>query len=207
MAIPKLPAAMLPLKDSLEVVFYRDAKMDDGRYANNGWMQELPDPVTKLTWDNAVLVSRMTARELGVQNGDVVEITLNGRSVKGPVWTQPGMADFSLGLALGYGRERAGRVGTGVGFNAYKIFTGKYIETGATVRKTGETHTLATTQSHWSMEGRPIVREANLAEFSKDPGFANEIHGTEPPVVQSLYPNPLDAAKKTALHQWGMAID
>ncbi len=207
MTIPKLPAAMLPLKDSLEVVFYRDAKMDDGRYANNGWMQELPDPVTKLTWDNAVLVSRMTARELGVQNGDAVEVTLNGRSVKGPIWTQPGMADFSLGLALGYGRERAGRVGTGVGFNAYKLFTGKYIETGATVRKTGETHTLATTQSHWSMEGRPIVREANLAEFSKDPGFANEMHGAEPPVVQSLYPNPLDEAKKTALHQWGMAID
>jgi molybdopterin-containing oxidoreductase family iron-sulfur binding subunit len=117
------------------------------------------------------------------------------------------MADYSLGLALGYGRERAGRVGTGVGFNAYKIFTGKYIETGATVRKTGETHALATTQSHWSMEGRPIVREANLVEFSKDPGFANEMHGTEPPVVQSLYPNPLDEAKKTALHQWGMAID
>jgi molybdopterin-containing oxidoreductase family iron-sulfur binding subunit len=207
MTIPKLPAAMLPLKDSLEVIFYRDAKMDDGRYANNGWMQELPDPVTKLTWDNAVLVSRMTARELGVQNGDVVEITLNGRSVKGPVWTQPGMADFSLGLALGYGRERAGRVGTGVGFNAYEIFSGKYIETGAMVRKTGETHTFATTQSHWSMEGRPIVREANLAEFFKEPGFANEMHGTEPPVVQSLYPNPLDAAKKTALHQWGMAID
>ncbi len=193
--------------NNLEVIFYRDAKMDDGRYANNGWMQELPDPITKLTWDNAVLVSRQTARELGVQNGDVVEITLNGRSVKGPIWTQPGMADYSLGLALGYGRQRAGRVGTGVGFNAYKIFSGKYIETGATVRKTGETYTFATTQSHWSMEGRPIVREANLAEFSKEPGFANEMHGTEPPVVQPLYPNPLDEAKKTALHQWGMAID
>ena len=87
--------------NNLAVVFYRDAKLDDGRYANNGWMQELPDPVTKLTWDNAVLISRKTARELGVQNGDVVEITLNGRSVKGPIWTQPGMADYSLGLALG----------------------------------------------------------------------------------------------------------
>jgi molybdopterin-containing oxidoreductase family iron-sulfur binding subunit len=205
--VPQLPASVSPRKDNLEVVFYRDAKMDDGRYANNGWLQELPDPITKLTWDNAVLVSRKTARELGVQNGDVVEITLNGRSVKGPIWTQPGMADYSLSLALGYGRERAGRVGTGIGFNAYKIFAGKYIETGATVRKTGETHALATTQSHWSMEGRPIVREANLAEFSREPGFANEMHGTEPPVVQSLYPNPLDEAKKTALHQWGMAID
>jgi molybdopterin-containing oxidoreductase family iron-sulfur binding subunit len=204
---PQIKAASAPSAQNLEVIFYRDTKMDDGRFANNGWMQELPDPITKLTWDNAVLVSRKTARELGVQNGDVVEITLNGRNVKGPIWTQPGMADYSLGLALGYGRERAGRVGTGVGFNAYTIFSGKYIETGAKVRKTGETHTFATTQSHWSMEGRPIVREANLAEFSQDPGFANEMHGAEPPVVQSLYPNPLDAVKKTALHQWGMAID
>jgi MoCo/4Fe-4S cofactor protein with predicted Tat translocation signal len=195
------------LANNLEVVFYSDAKMDDGRYANNGWMQELPDPITKLTWDNAVLVSRKTARELGVQNGDVVEITLNGRSVKGPIWTQPGMADYSLGLALGYGRERAGRVGNGVGFNAYKIFTGKYIETGATVRKTGETYPLATTQHHWSMEGRPAVREANLQEFSKNPDFANEMHGIEPPIVAPLYTNPLDEAKKTALHQWGMTVD
>jgi molybdopterin-containing oxidoreductase family iron-sulfur binding subunit len=194
--------------DNLEVIFYRDAKVDDGRYANNGWMQELPDPITKMTWDNAVLVSRKTAKELSVANGDIVEITLNGRSVKGPIWVQPGMADYSLGLALGYGREKAGRVGTRVGFNAYKIFNGKYIETGATIRKTGETYTLACTQNHWSMEGRPAVREANLKEFLDDPKFAAEkFHGTEPPIVQSLYPNPLDAAKKTALHQWGLVVD
>jgi molybdopterin-containing oxidoreductase family iron-sulfur binding subunit len=195
------------LSNNLEVIFYRDTKMDDGRYANNGWMQELPDPITKMTWDNAVLVSRKTARELDVQNGDVVEITLNGRNVRGPIWTQPGMADYSLGLALGYGQERAGRVGAGVGFNAYKIFTGKYIETGATVRKTGETHVIACTQNHWSMEGRPAVREANLEEFSKDPVFAKEMHEKEPPVVAPLYPNPLDEAKKTALHQWGLTVD
>ena len=195
-------------KDNLEVIFYRDAKVDDGRYANNGWMQELPDPVTKMTWDNAVLISRKTARELGVANGDIVEISLNGKTVSGPIWTQPGMADYSLGLALGYGRERAGRVGNGVGFNAYKIFSGKYIETGATIKKTGATYTLACTQHHWSMEGRPAVREANLEEFLKEPTFAQEkFHGVEPPVVQSLYPNPLDEAKKTALHQWGMTVD
>jgi len=196
-----------PSAGNLEVVFHRDAKVDDGRYANNGWMQELPDPVTKMTWDNAVLVSRKTARDLGVQNGDVVEITLNGRKVSGPIWTQPGMADYSLGLALGYGREGALRVGAGVGFNACKIFNGKYIETGATVRKTGETHVIACTQDHWSMEGRPAVREANLEEFSKDKDFAQRMHGKEPPVVAPLYPNPLDAAKKTALHQWGLTVD
>jgi molybdopterin-containing oxidoreductase family iron-sulfur binding subunit len=205
-SVPAL-TAVSPDASNLEVIFYRDAKMDDGRFANNGWMQELPDPITKLTWDNAVLVSRKTARELGVQNGDLVEITLNGRRVTGPIWTQPGMADYSLGLALGYGRERAGRVGTGVGFNAYKIFSGKYIETGATIRKTGETHVLATTQSHWSTEGRPPVREANLAEYEKHKDFARLMQGEEPPIVQSLYPNPLDEAKKTALHQWGMTVD
>ncbi len=196
-----------PLSNNLEVIFHRDTKLDDGRYANNGWLQELPEPVTKMTWDNAVLVSRKTARDLGVQNGDVVEITLNGRSVRGPIWTQPGMADYSLGLALGYGREKAGRVGGGVGFNAFKIFAGKYIETGAKVRRTGETHVIACTQNHWSMEGRPAVREANLAEFSKDPNFAKEMHEKEPPVVAPLYPNPLDEAKKAALNQWGLTVD
>ena len=206
--VPQIKAASTPSTQNLEVIFYRDAKVDDGRYSNNGWMQELPDPVTKITWDNAVLVSRKTARELGVANGDIVEITLNGKSVHGPIWVQPGMADYSLGLALGYGREKAGRVGTRVGFNAYKIFSGKYIETGATVRKTGETYTLACTQNHWSMEGRPAVREANLKEFHDEPNFAAEkFHGTEPPIVQSLYPNPLDEAKKTALHQWGLVVD
>ena len=212
-AAPGAPAAAsAPTANALEVVFYRDAKVDDGRHANNGWMQELPDPVTKMTWDNAVLVSRKTARDLNVANGDVVEITLNGKSVKGPIWTQPGMADYSLGLALGYGREKAGRVGNGVGFNAYKIFSGKYIETGATLKKTGETYTLACTQHHWSMEGRPAVREFNLeaaleAERNQEKIAEEKFHGTEPVIVRSLYPNPLDEAKKTALHQWGMTVD
>ncbi len=218
MSVPTIPAVIAPAAASLEVIFYRDAKADDGRYANNGWMQELPDPITKMTWDNAVLISRKTASELVVQNGDLVEISLNGRTVTGPIWVQPGMADYSLGLALGYGREKAGRVGTGVGFNAYKIFNGKYIETGATIKKTGETHILACTQHHWSMEGRPAVREFNYSDVEKDlkeagddqkhEGIAEEkFRGVEPPVVQSLYPNPLDEAKKTALHQWGMTID
>jgi molybdopterin-containing oxidoreductase family iron-sulfur binding subunit len=104
-----------------------------------------------------------------VENGDIVEISLNGHTITGPIWTQPGMADFSLGLPLGYGRVRAGRVGNGVGFNAYPIFLGKYIESGASIRKTGQTYVLACTQDHWSMEGRPAVREANLDEFIRNP--------------------------------------
>ncbi|HXS69548.1 MAG TPA: TAT-variant-translocated molybdopterin oxidoreductase, partial [Candidatus Polarisedimenticolia bacterium] len=88
-------------KENLEVVFYRDYKVDDGRYSNNGWLQELPDPVTKLVWDNTVMMSRATARALGVKSSDVVEVKVGGRSVRGPVWIQPGMADFVVGLALG----------------------------------------------------------------------------------------------------------
>ena len=220
--MPSISNAAAPSASSLEVIFFRDAKMDDGRYANNGWMQELPDPISKMTWDNAVLLSRKTARDLGVANGDIVEISLGGRTVNGPIWTQPGMADYSLGLALGYGRTRAGRVGTGVGFNAYSIFNGKCVDTGATIRKLGQTYVLACTQHHWSMEGRPAVREFNLdaaaealnaaAVATRDEGKSDNIaeekfRGVEPPVVRSLYPNPLDEAKKTALHQWGMAID
>ena len=207
MSILQIKSTTAPSAGNLEVIFYRDSKVDDGFYANNGWMQELPDPITKIVWDNAVLVSRKTAHYLGVANGDVVEISLNGKKVTGPIWTQPGMADYSLGLALGYGREKAGRVGTGVGFNAYQIFDGKYVATGATINKTGDSHVIATTQSHWSMEGRPVVREENLIDFQKNPAFAPQMHEAEPPIVKSLYPNPLDETKKTAFHQWGMAVD
>ena len=204
---PTISAA--PSNGSLEVVLFRDAKLDDGRYANNGWLQELPEPVTKMVWDNAVLVSRKTARELGVQNNDVVEVKLGERTIKGAIWTQPGMADYSLGLALGYGRTKVGRVGFGTGFDAYPLLTTKtgYISTGATVRKTGETYPLVCTQSHWSMEGRAIVREANLEQFKSHPDFAERMNAEAAPDESPLYPNPLDEVKKTALHQWGMSVD
>ena len=141
----KAPAST-PSKERLDLVFYRDSKVDDGRHNNNGWLQELPDPITKLTWDNAVLVSPATAKALGVyteRNGQnqkffdyTVEVTLNGRTVRGPVWIQPGMADDTVGLALGYGREKTGRVGRGTGFNAYKLRTSDslYYASGATSR-------------------------------------------------------------------------
>ena len=198
-----------PAKDNLEVVFCRDHKLDDGRYSNNGWLQELPDPVTKMTWDNAVLISRKTANEIGVKNFDVVEVKLGNRAVSGPVWIQPGFADYSLGIALGYGREKSGRVGSGVGFNAYLLrATGaEYIAVGATISQTGKTFELACTQHHWSMEGRAIVREANLEMFRAHPDFARREKLEEPPIVASLYPNPFDKAKEAGLHQWGMTID
>jgi MoCo/4Fe-4S cofactor protein with predicted Tat translocation signal len=212
------PTATATGKDNLEVVLYRDAKLDDGRYANNGWLQELPDPITKIVWDNVVLVSRKTARELGVENGDVVEVSAGGKTTKGAIWTQPGMADYSLGIALGYGREKVGRVGVGTGFDAYPLYNSKtgYIISGASLKKVGgDKYPISCTQSHWSMEGRAIVREANLEQFKSHPDFADKMNAPVPPRPANhvgewpapIYPNPLDEAKKKALHQWGMAID
>jgi molybdopterin-containing oxidoreductase family iron-sulfur binding subunit len=198
-----------PAKDRLEVVFLRDYKVDDGRYCNNGWLQELPDPITKVTWDNVILLSRKTAVELGVKNNDKVEITLGGRKARGPIWVQPGQADYSLGLALGYGREHAGRVGNQTGFNAYALRTSaaENIALGATLTRTPETYPLSCTQAHWSMEGRPIIREANLEQYRHQPDFAKQMEVSEAPVTKSLYPNPLEELKTHGLHQWGMSID
>jgi MoCo/4Fe-4S cofactor protein with predicted Tat translocation signal len=207
------PAAALG-KENLEVVFYRDYKLDDGRYSNNGWLQELPDPVTKLVWDNTVLMSRRTARELGVRNSDVVEVKLGGRSVRGPVWVQPGMADYVLGLALGYGREWNGRISYKVGFNAYPLRSSETqgFATGATISKTGEKYPLSTTQGHWSMEGRPIIREANLGDYKEHPEFVANMNGEAPPGgFKPMYPNPFETNEKMGRpaghHQWGMSVD
>ena len=201
--------ATAPAKDKLEVIFHRDYSVDDGRYNNNGWLQEMPDPITKFVWDNAVLLSRKTAQELGVVNMEVVEIKLGGKSVRGPIWVQPGMADYSLGLALGYGRTKTGRIGKGVGFDAYPLrATGdENFAVGASLTKTSETYTIACTQDHWSMEGRPIIREVNLNQYKEHPDFPKKMELEEPPVVAPLYPNPFDELRKQGHHQWGMSID
>jgi len=208
-AVSAIKLSGAPSKDNLEVVFHRDYSVDDGRYNNNGWLQEMPDPITKMVWDNAVLISRKTAQELGVKNFDVVEIKLRGRSVSGPIWVQPGQADFSLGLALGYGRKGTGRVGRGVGFDVYPLraSSAENFAVGATLHQTAMSYTIACTQDHWSMEGRPIIREANLEQFRAHPHFAKSMDMEKPPVVEPLYPNPLDELKKKGLHQWGMSID
>ncbi len=198
-----------PSKDKLEVVFHRDYKLDDGRFNNNGWMQELPDPVTKITWDNVILISRKTSEDLGVTNRELVTLELNGASVTGPIWVQPGQADNSVGVALGYGRTKPGRVGNKVGFNVYPLrkAAAANFATGATIRGTGKSYKISCTQNHWSLEGRNIVRETNLEEFRKKPDFAKHMVEKEPEGAGPLYPNPLDDLKKKGLHQWGMSID
>ena len=204
--------------DKLEVVFHPHYCVDDGRFNNNGWLQELPDPITNVTWENVVLVSPKTAHRLGLttkmaESGTtrtfLVRVELAGREVIGPVWPQPGMADNTIGLSLGYGRLRSGRVGNGAGYDAYKLRTSEaaHLATGASLGALGALHPVSTVQHHWSMQGRPVVREANLAQFLQEPGFASGMRPEPPPTSQPLYPNPFDRLKAKGIHQWGMAID
>lgn len=152
----------------LEINFRPDPTVWDGRFANNGWLQELPKPLTKLTWENAALLSPATATTLGVTNGDVVELSLAGRALQAPVWLLPGHPDTAVTLHLGYGRTQAGRVDE-LGTNAYTLAprpNGLWFANGLSVRKVSTGYPLATTQDHQSMEGRKIrsvqARSKNL---------------------------------------------
>jgi len=186
--------------DNLELVFDRDAKVDDGRFANNGWLQEVPDPVSKLTWDNAAIFSPATARALGVASGDLVRLELDGRSLDVAAMVLPGQADFSVSIALGYGREITGRVGRGVGFNAYRLRTSAApdIALGLKVTRTGRTYPLADTQDHFRLEGRDLVRELTLSDL-----LAGHTHTAHEPEAGQLIAHPVLAGQQ----QWGMVID
>ncbi|MFQ5652707.1 MAG: TAT-variant-translocated molybdopterin oxidoreductase [bacterium] len=190
-------------KDNLEVSFVASASVYDGRYANNGWLQELPDPVTKIVWDNAALISARFAKEAGLRNGEMVKLAYKGHSLHMPVWIVPGQADYSVTLELGYGREKAGRVGEKVGFNTYKLRTSHapYFDLGLKMSKTGKKYKIANTQDHSSMEGRAIVREATLGHYRKEPSFAPEM--VEAPHHESMWTD----HKYDTGYQWGMSID
>jgi MoCo/4Fe-4S cofactor protein with predicted Tat translocation signal len=192
-----------PAPDNIEVAFYASPSLCDGSHANNGWLQELPDTVTKLAWDNAALLSPRTAKALHLKNGDVISLEYYNQTVEFPVWTQPGQADNSIALELGYGRTAAGKVGTGVGVNAYllRMAAEPWFMTGVKLAKTGRTYELASMQDHHSMEGRPLIREATLDEYRRDPHFAEEM--VETPKLQSLWTE----HKYDTGYQWGMAID
>jgi Fe-S-cluster-containing dehydrogenase component len=216
------PAAAAPGGDQVEIVFRTDPSIYDGRFANNGWLQELPKPLTKLTWDNALLLSPTTANRLGLKNdqgvkgGDwnvhTVNLSYQGRTLNNiPVWILPGQPDGVATVHLGYGRRRAGRVGNGRGFNAYAIRTSgaPWADVGARLTGTGEFYSLATTQLHFGMENRDIVRAGTLADYLKEAGGEGAEHGGgeseehKPGQEWSMYP-PYDYSKQNA---WGMTID
>jgi MoCo/4Fe-4S cofactor protein with predicted Tat translocation signal len=201
------PHEALSAEAPLEVCFRPDPCLWDGRFANNGWLQECAKPVNKLTWDNAVLVSPALAERLGLATNDVVEVALAGRTVRGPVWVMPGQAETSLTLHLGYGRERTGRVGAGVGFNAYRLRTTKgfWSATGATLVRTGERHSLVSTQTHHQLRDpeRQVFRAATLEQFAADPDVIRKTVAI-PPVNDTLY-YPEEYPYRG--YKWGMSID
>ena len=207
-SIPASNSAGAQAGEQIELNIRRDPTIYDGQFSNNGWLQELPKPMTKLTWDNAVLIGPKMAQRLAIQTEDVVELSLNGKKVTGPVWIQAGHADNSVTIFLGYGRKRAGRVGTAQGFDAYALRTSAnpWIASGVQIRKTGDTYKLASTQGMQSMDTpdgghRPLVRETTLEEYRKEPNFAKE--DETPPELTLYKPYPY----KEEDYSWGMTID
>jgi len=185
----------------LEVVFRPDPSVWDGRFSNNGWLQELPKPLTKLTWDNAALIAPATAERYELKNGDVVELNADGQSVRAPIWIAPGHAPGAITLTLGYGRTNSGGLGTGIGYNALAIMPARprgFIA--AELRKTGEHYPLVTTQDHFSMEGRPLIQAATLEQYQSDRNMFRREEHTD--TLPSLYPEYEYNGNK-----WGMIID
>src|SRR5207248_8757442 len=193
-----------PAPGEFEINFLPDPTLFDGRFANNGWLQELPKPISKLTWGNAAQLSPATAVRLGLAsedqpaqaNGKVVELEHAGRTVEAPVWVMPGHADNSVTVHLGHGRIHAGRVGTDYGFNAYRLRTSAapWIGRGLAVRVTGRRTSLASTQHHHLMENREVVRSGTVQE---PPHIARH-------ALPILYN---ETARQATGNQWGMVID
>ena len=187
-----------------EVVLYETVAIGNGKYANNPWLQELPDPMAKISWDNYASVPVAYAEENGLSNESV--ITLNGLEL--PVFIQPGQAAGTIAVALGYGRSYAGKVGDEVGKNMFSYVSHVngarqyYMENADVAVVEGKTFPLALSQTHHSMEGRPIARETNLDEYLKNPAAGNEWHKKSESHHVSLYEKP-----EFKGHHWGMAID
>ena len=199
----KLNGSPMPATGELEVSFRPDVYIHDGRYANNTWLQELPRPMTKLTWDNAVMMSIETAKRLKLDNQQHVELRLGGRTVRGSVWILPGQPDNSIRVDLGYGRTQAGRAGNGAGFDAYLLRTSDRLwsSSGLEVHKVDVTYPLATTQMHQSMEGRDVVISNTLDGYKRDPEFAKQ-ENHPPKDNLTLYPH-----WQYRGYKWGMSID
>ena len=200
----RIPAdAATSALQQLEITFGPDPTVWDGRFANNGWLQELPKPITKLTWDNAALVSPRTAARLGISNHEVVELSRTGRSVRAPVWIMPGQPDDSIALASGYGRTQCGRIGKGVGFDSSILRPGRseWFAGDLELKRTGLRYELAITQNHHSMEGRDLVKVRTLAEIELDRDTI-PVESRHPEEAPTLYPR-YDESENA----WGMVID
>jgi len=200
--------------DAVDVVFRPDPTVYDGRFVNNGWLQETPKSLTKLTWDNAALMAPATASRLGLgtirSDADspsrvpIIELRQGGRTVRAPLWVVPGHAPDTVAVHLGYGRTRAGQIGNGIGFNANVLRTSSAADAlpAVSVSKTNEMYDIACTQDHWSYEGRNIIRAKTAEEFAKDPRFASKMEHLPLSSGVTLYPN-----RKWEGNQWGMTID
>ncbi len=204
-------SAVRIVENTFELVFITDSKVDDGRYANNGWLQELPDPITKLTWDNAALISPAAAKKLAVETGDVLKLSVGEKSVEIAALVLPGHADDSISVAVGYGRTEVGSVGRKVGVDVFPLLTaaeGRY-RVGVTAAKTGRKYALAVTQEHGALEGRgaDLTRQATKQEWTENASnpdyFLKMGIDAHAPQNFSLYTNPpLDD-----VHAWGMTVD
>jgi molybdopterin-containing oxidoreductase family iron-sulfur binding subunit len=214
--------------DALELVFLQSSSVDDGRYANNSWLVETPDFVTKVTWDNAVMVSPATAKKLGIKANnfdvlgdvaekmgndvnydlvaDIVEISDGKKTIEAAAIVAPGHADDSLSIALGYGRKGVSALMENVGFDAYPLrySDSMFFLSSVTLKVTNRNYPLAQTQEHRSMEGRDLVREGTLERYDKDNTFAQKMGMDShiPPNI-SLYTHP----ELTSKEQWGMTVD
>jgi molybdopterin-containing oxidoreductase family iron-sulfur binding subunit len=201
-----LAASYRPETGGLDIAFMPSSTLDDGRYANNGWLQETPDFATKITWDNAALISPATAKELGLSTGDMVSLAAGDRAIEAPALIAPGHADGAVSIALGYGRVDITHLSDKVGCNAYPLRTTRGMShvSNASLKRTGAKHKFAETQTHQSMEGRDLVREATMERYAKDPTFAQTMgmDGHIPPNI-SLFTHP----PLTSPEQWGMTVD
>ncbi len=177
----------------MSLVKYPKISQYDGRNANNSWLQEMPDPISKVTWDNYACIAVSTAEKMNIKQGDMLKVTVGADSVELPAFIQPGTHPETIAVAVGYGRTSAGRVGDSVGVNAFHL-NGEKVE----IVKTGNCYKLATTQMHHSVENRPIVKEATLKEYKHDQSAGNE----EKEKLVTMWPE-----YKYPGYRWGMAID
>ncbi len=204
-ALKKLSAPAALSGSNLEVVFTTDPKLFDGRFANNSWLQEMPDPITRITWDNAALIGPSTAKELGIKNGDMIRLSKDNATVDIVAWVQPGVATHSITLSLGWGRKRAGKNGSGHGFDVYPLrtSTAPHFVSGVTLQKLDRKYKISQTQDHDAMENRPLAIDATLGEYKNQPNFPQYKSPDPGPEAQPLWKRQ-DYSKG---QQWGMVVD